>query len=233
MRRIEFSYSNGHGNTLNTRYDTVCPRRGFERIVSFSQDPAYLKRQIRKFKPRAGTSIFMGMKWAAILLDPTFRPLNTHLINRNRVDDVFAGRPVDYNDADTIKTVILMTDGQHDKSFRITANQYNSNSKRVHWNKYNLQYYLLHYVNYRDHDKYYYQRYNASHGDTLLYNICDAAKAKGVIIWGIGFEVQDHGAQVMQNCASSPSHFFRVENTEIHDAFSAIARQIRQLRLTQ
>ena len=38
---------------------------------------------------------------------------------------------------------------------------------------------------------------------------------------------------VMRDCASSPSHFFRVEGVEIEDAFEAIARQINQLRLTQ
>jgi hypothetical protein len=37
----------------------------------------------------------------------------------------------------------------------------------------------------------------------------------------------------MQDCASSPSHFFRVEGVELSEAFRAIARQINQLRLTQ
>ena len=73
----------------------------------------------------------------------------------------------------------------------------------------------------------------AATGDSLLNSICTAAKHQGVLIWSIGFEVTDHGAAVMRNCASSPSHFFRVEGVEISEAFKAIARQINQLRLTQ
>ena len=64
-------------------------------------------------------------------------------------------------------------------------------------------------------------------------NICSAAKDEGIVIWTIGFEVNDTGADVMKKCASSPSHFFRVEGVELTDAFSAIASQINQLRLTQ
>jgi hypothetical protein len=67
----------------------------------------------------------------------------------------------------------------------------------------------------------------------MLSNICQAAKDEHIVIWSIGFEVTDHGANVMQDCASSPSHFFRVEGVEISEAFEAIARQINQLRLTQ
>jgi hypothetical protein len=37
----------------------------------------------------------------------------------------------------------------------------------------------------------------------------------------------------MANCASSPAHYFNVQDLEIADAFNAIARQINQLRLTQ
>ena len=76
-------------------------------------------------------------------------------------------------------------------------------------------------------------KYWPSYGDSLLSNVCDATKENNIVIWSIGFEVSDHGANVMRDCASSPSHFFRVEGVEIGEAFSAIARQINQLRLTQ
>lgn len=80
---------------------------------------------------------------------------------------------------------------------------------------------------------YYYDNYSAADGDALLDDICDAAKDEGIIVWTVGFEVDDHGADVMENCASSANHFFRVENTEISTAFRQIASQISQLRLTQ
>ncbi|KMK66336.1 Tad domain-containing protein [Puniceibacterium sp. IMCC21224] len=228
MQHFQWNYSGS-----NDRTDTVCPRYNYERIAPFSQNATALKNQIAQFQPRAGTSIFMGMKWGTALLDPSTRGIATGLINSGSMDAEFSGRPVNYDDTETLKTVVLMTDGQHDRSFRIQDWAYNSSSEVAQWERYNLWYYLARYVRSSSHSSFYTQKYNANLGDSLLDNICDAAKEKGIVIWSIGFEVSDHGADVMKNCASSASHFFRVEGTEIEDAFYSIARAINQLRLTQ
>ncbi|MFC6760302.1 hypothetical protein ACFQFQ_13725 [Sulfitobacter porphyrae] len=234
MQHFQWNYySIESGNQQNTLYDTVCPRNNYERILPFSQNATYIKSQINQFKPRAGTSIFLGMKWGVGMLQPNFRPIITSLSNSGSVDAAFANRPSALDDPETLKTVILMTDGQNDRSMRIPSWYYNSDSEIVHWSRYNLQYYLNRYVSYYYHNDFYYEKYNASQGDSLLSSICDAAKEARIVIWSIGFEVTDHGANVMRDCASSPSHFFRVEGVEIEDAFEAIARQINQLRLTQ
>lgn len=229
MQHFQWNYDGSN----NRRDDTVCPRYSYERIVPFSQDADHLKNQINQFQPRAGTSIFIGMKWAVGMLDPDFNAITTSLVGSGDVDGIFSARPESYQDSDTLKTVILMTDGQHDRSWRIEDRYYNSNSEVVHWNRYNLNWYLSRYVHWSYHDRFHYQKYDAATGDQLLYNLCNAAKEKKVVIWTIGFEVQPHGADVMRNCASSPSHFFEVEGVEITEAFEAIARQINQLRLIQ
>ncbi|MEW9919431.1 pilus assembly protein TadG-related protein [Marimonas sp. MJW-29] len=226
-------YSNESGNLLNTRYDTVCPRQSYERITPLSQDPIAIKAQIDQFMPRAGTSIFLGMKWGVALLDPSTNDIVNTLAGQGVVDAAFSNRPAAYSDVETLKTVILMTDGQNDRSYRIPQKYYNSASEVTHWANYNLQFYINYYVSPHHRWRFYEQMYTAAQGDTLLANICDAAKEKKILIWSIGFEVTDHGADVMRNCASSSSHFFRVEGVEISKAFSAIARQINQLRLIQ
>lgn len=68
-----------------------------------------------------------------------------------------------------------------------------------------------------------------------LEDICDAVKAeeKGVIVYAVGFEVNDDSAAVMANCASTDSHFFRVAGEDLTSAFEQIARQVAELRLTQ
>ena len=164
--------------SLNT---PVCPVGQHEDIVAFSQDAAALKYKISRLVPRGSTSIFAGMKWAAGLLDPDFNSINVSLAQDGVTDPVFTARPAAFSDRETLKTVILMTDGQNHYSYRINNNYY----------------------------------------------------AKNIVIWSIGFEVTDYSAGVMRDCASSPSHFFRVEGVEIKEAFKAIARQINQLRLTQ
>ena len=78
-----------------------------------------------------------------------------------------------------------------------------------------------------------YSTVSASEKDTRLDAICTKAKADDIRIYAIGFEVTDYSASVMQKCASSPSHFFRVNGLSIADAFAAIANDIGKLRLTQ
>ena len=212
--------------------ETVCPRFSYERITALSQDRDALNAQIDNLQPRANTSIFLGMKWASILLDPSFNDIAVDMADNDLIDDVFADRPASYNDIETFKTVILMTDGVNVATDRIQPWYYNSNSEIVHWSRYNAGWYVDNYVSWRYRNNFFFQKYSASKGDTLLSNVCDAAKAQNIVIWSIGFEVNDHGANVMRNCASSPSHFFRVEGIEISEAFKAIARQINQLRLT-
>lgn len=231
MQHFQWNYDGRN----NDRSDTVCPsNEDYETITPLSQNASSLKTQIGRFQPRAGTSIFLGMKWATALLDPSFRPVINNLITQNDIDTAFSGRPVAYDDIETLKTIILMTDGKNDRSNRIADWAYDSSSDYVHWSNYNFNWYLSRYVNSRDR-RYYYvsDYYTAWQGDYLLDNICDAAKDKGIVIWAIGFEVDDHGAEQMKNCASTPSHFFRVEGVEITEAFKAIARTINQLRLTQ
>ncbi len=58
------------------------------------------------------TSIELGMKWGAALLDPAFRPAVTNMAsNLGVITPNFVGRPFDYDRPDTEKIVVLMTDG--------------------------------------------------------------------------------------------------------------------------
>ena len=63
--------------------------------------------------------------------------------------------------------------------------------------------------------------------------ICDAAKARNIIVFTIGFEAPSDGQAVLRDCASSIAHYFDVNGLEITDSFASIASSIRKLRLTQ
>ena len=69
--------------------------------------------------------------------------------------------------------------------------------------------------------------------NTRLQAVCDAAKANGIVIFTIGFQVSGNADAVMENCASSPSYYYDVNNLDIDDAFASIATQISALRLIQ
>jgi Flp pilus assembly protein TadG len=206
-----------------------CPTRDYERILPFSQNAVELNETIDKFTARANTAIHLGMKWGVALLDPTFRPVNQAMANLGQIDGTFAARPKSYDDADTLKTVILMTDGQNVRTVRLVGNYYRNSSHWYHWSRYGVNAYSSRHSS----NKWIYTKYTAGHANTMLSSICTAAKDKGIVIWSVGFEVSNNSAAIMESCASSPSHFFRVEGVEISEAFKAIASQINQLRLTQ
>ena len=86
---------------------------------------------------------------------------------------------------------------------------------------------------YRYRSWFYEEMYYPARGDALLLDQCDAAKEENIVIWTIGFETTAHGQDVTRECASSQSHFFEVDGTEITEAFESVARYINQLRLIQ
>lgn len=78
-----------------------------------------------------------------------------------------------------------------------------------------------------------YEYVNASDKDDRLDDVCTAAKTQGIVVFTIGFEVTDDSADVMRDCATTPSQFYRVEGLDIEYAFASIANQINRLKLTQ
>ena len=69
--------------------------------------------------------------------------------------------------------------------------------------------------------------------DRRLSSICTQAKNAGIVVFTIGFEVTDESADIMEACASSDQHFYRVNGEDIQYAFASIKNQINQLKLTQ
>ena len=57
-------------------------------------------------------------------------------------------------------------------------------------------------------------------------------KANRITVFTISFFAPDAARLLMENCASSPAHHFRIQNLNIESAFQAIAKTINQLRLT-
>lgn len=226
MQHFEWS-----SNSYRPIRNPGCPMQTYERIVPLSQNRDALKTTIDNYSARANTAIHLGMKWGTALLDPSTRPIVSQLAAGGTVDNAFSARPAAYSDEETLKVVVLMTDGQNVDTYRIQSWAYNSTSEYNHWNRYTLWDYLYRYVNRSNRGNYYYRKYSASQADGMLDNICTAAKDAGILVFTIGFEVTNYSAGVMKSCATSPSHFFRVEGTEISDAFNAIARQINMLRL--
>jgi hypothetical protein len=63
---------------------------------------------------------------------------------------------------------------------------------------------------------------------------CAAMRDKGIIVYTIGFEAPEDAKDMLRTCASSPSKFFdATDGTLLASAFSAIAAEINNLRLSK
>ncbi len=71
-----------------------------------------LKGYINALDADGNTSIVLGVKWGEALLDPDLRDTYADLIASGDMPNTIPDRPFDY-DADVLKIVVLMTDGEH------------------------------------------------------------------------------------------------------------------------
>jgi hypothetical protein len=70
--------------------------------------------------------------------------------------------------------------------------------------------------------------------DGSLQQSCNLARQNNVVVYGIAFEAPLNGQTQIRDCASTEGQYFQADDTpELESAFSAIAAQITQLRLTQ
>ncbi|HEY9038776.1 MAG TPA: TadE/TadG family type IV pilus assembly protein [Roseovarius sp.] len=78
-------------------------------------------------------------------------------------------------------------------------------------------------------------RVQGSEKDTRMQSVCTAAKKKNVVVYTIGFEIGEGSTAEVQlkKCATSDAHYYRAEGINITDAFSSIASNVINLRLTQ
>ncbi len=97
-----------------------CPVRAGSAITPLTDNYDKLSSEIALLTPGGNTSIDIGMKWGMALLDPSMRSVVKDLSNETDpnygpakiVPSSFDNRPLDY-DADTLKVLIVMTDGKN------------------------------------------------------------------------------------------------------------------------
>lgn len=120
----EFNGLNGDditlvGNDADGVSLPVCEADEDRQILLMQSDPEALKAYIRNLTARGNTSIDVGMKWGTALLDPSLRPAMTTLSTIGDVPAVAATLPSNYNDGETLKVIVLMTDGQNTDQYFI------------------------------------------------------------------------------------------------------------------
>ncbi len=115
---------NDAGNTTPVAGNRWCPPSTTNIVRLPNNNIATLQSQIEGLTAVGATSINAGMKWGLALLDPSARPMYNEFISASKIPSVFSGRPFDYTPANdpnpqSMKVVVLMTDGEHFSEERV------------------------------------------------------------------------------------------------------------------
>ncbi|AHM04164.1 hypothetical protein roselon_01798 [Roseibacterium elongatum DSM 19469] len=108
--------------------DPYCPTNNYGAILPWEHDETTLHNHINSLNADGWTAIDLGMNWAVGLLDPAARPALNALIAADEVDADFEDRPADYTDDETIKVVVLMTDGENTNQYDLRSPYKSGNS---------------------------------------------------------------------------------------------------------
>jgi len=125
----------GSGNvetSSSSAYNRSCYTDDYFRILPYASTYTALESKLDSLKAAGSTSADMGMKWAAALLDPAFRPVVTSLqADRTRPDGSggtetynivnpnIKNLPALYTTGQVLKIIILMGDGANDWSYHL------------------------------------------------------------------------------------------------------------------
>ena len=245
-------YSRGSGSSY--KEFRICPERAAEGIIPLSQDPEALIAAIQAYEPTSFTSIHLGMKWGTLLLDNS---IQTTLASIPSIDHAFSGtRPAAYHSSDTVKYIVLMTDGENVEGLRLDrtprrmfsssplASVYGTYEDQKRFSDLNL----TEFINsdgYSNSNRNWSNWYTntpstASEQDTWLQQMCNLAEDENVVIYTIamGAGAGSNGETQMTNCASENGGAFRTNFTGasgepgINEIFETIAQQITALRLS-
>jgi Flp pilus assembly protein TadG len=215
----------------------MCSTAPQDEIAPFQNSNTEINSRIAAFEPRTNTAIHTAMKWAVEMLQPEFNRVVTGMIGDGLVSPSFAQRPVPFDDEETTKIIVLMTDGENVDQLRLPETSYETEADILHWAN-NPFYWGDQDGNYIDLVEVQDARNDngsRSSADTNLHQICSVARSQGIIVFTIGFELgySEHARDVLAACASSDAHAYNAEAVDLENTFSAVARTITQLRLTK
>ena len=213
-----YSGNNASGVAYTGLKWSWCPEERTS-ITYLSNNATTLKAKIDDLEMHDGTGTAIAMNWGMMLLDPAGKPLVAVAAANGKVPAAFANRPSPFNDGNTLKFIVLMTDGEISAQYRPKQYAYPRSCNAAT----------------SDASSGSCATVPLSAGDALsrMNAVCNRAKSNGVTVFTIGFQVNDTSKAQMSACASSPSHFYDVSGLDINTAFQSIATSIQKIRLTQ
>ncbi len=176
-------------------------------ILPLSANASTLKSKISGLVDTGSTAGQIGLAWGWYAISPNF----------NGLWSGSAANP--YSERETIKAVILMTDGDFNSPYctGVLAQDAGNPGSGASSDKINC---------------------NATNGDSFAQStaLCNAMKARGVIIYTVGFQVaaDSQAASILSTCATDREHaFLSSTGADLKEDFAAIGRDITRIRISR
>lgn len=175
-------------------------------LQPLSSNKSTLKSAIDGYSVQGSTAGQIGIGWGWYMVSPNFNSLWP------------SNGAAAYNTADTLKAVIIMTDGEFNTPYcsgvisRDAGAGSGNNSEKIDC--------------------------GADNGNPFAQGVamCTAMKNRGVLVYTVGFQITAGGnaANMLETCASTPANFFLpASGGDLSEAFAAIGRDITQLRISK
>jgi uncharacterized protein YegL len=122
---------NGHFDPFNTVSPPTllnCPQEPERDVVAFSGNRNALKTYVDNLIAEGNTSIDVGMKWGAALLDPSMSAVVDDYIDEGRSPAEFSERPYSYGNREAIKVIVVMTDGSNTTEYMLNPSYRSGNA---------------------------------------------------------------------------------------------------------
>lgn len=175
-------------------------------ILPLNSNKTTLKSLISGLTVTGSTAGQIGVAWGWYSVSPTFNSL-------------WPSSPAGpHAPEDTLKAVIIMTDGEFNTPYNSGVIAQNAGAgSGTNLDKINQ---------------------NGTNGDPFAQGaaLCSAMKARGVIVYTVGFQISSGGdaAALLASCASSAQHaHLPTSGSDLSEAFAAIGRDITKLRISR
>lgn len=232
-------------------------------MIPVSNDRQALLETIDNFHGHDGTGTQIGMKWGLALLSPSTRGLiaQAHNDSDNDYTTNFVGRPADFGAGNTQKIMVIMTDGRTRFQIRPAANEYETEEQQLSWAEPGPDNEFAEPFRFDDDGGSFIEapgaaleRRNGDEGAAVarfmsglsfsadealrvqhFLNLCDVARDNNILVYTVGFDIVEGSSvdQVMEDCASSESQYFRVAGEELVSIFDQIATAALQRQLSR
>ncbi len=106
-------------NSTSPIGDPWCQTSDSLGILALSISETDLDDRIDDLVADGNTAADIGMKWGVALLDPSSQPVVASMVTSGDIAAGLSDRPAAYTEADTMKVIILMTDGENTSQYDI------------------------------------------------------------------------------------------------------------------